>query len=45
MHAIRITNNGDASVLKYQEVPTPVPGTGDALVQLHAVMEKKHKVC
>jgi D-arabinose 1-dehydrogenase-like Zn-dependent alcohol dehydrogenase len=28
---------GDASVLKFAEVPTPVPGRDEALVKVHAV--------
>ncbi len=36
MKAIRVTSNGDASVLQIQDVPTPVPGPGEVLVQLQA---------
>lgn len=36
MKAIHITQTGDASVLSYQEVPTPAPGKGEALVKLKA---------
>lgn len=37
MKAIKITNNGDASVLKLSTMePTPVPGAGQVLVRIHA---------
>jgi NADPH:quinone reductase-like Zn-dependent oxidoreductase len=34
MKAIRITQNGDASVLQVQSLPQPKPGNGEALVRL-----------
>ncbi len=34
MKAIRIHQTGDASVLKLEEIPTPQPGPGEALVKL-----------
>jgi NADPH:quinone reductase len=36
MQAIRITQNGDASVLQVQSLPQPKPGNGEALVRLKA---------
>src|SRR5919198_6693284 len=36
MKAIRITQNGDASVLQVQSLPQPKPGNGEALVRLRA---------
>ncbi|MBN9287878.1 MAG: NADPH:quinone reductase [Gammaproteobacteria bacterium 39-13] len=36
MKAIRITKNGDASVLELQDLPQPKPGPGEALVRLKA---------
>jgi len=36
MKAIRIEKNGDAGVLKLQEVPKPSPGPGEALVRIKA---------
>ena len=36
MKAIRITQNGDASVLQVQSLPQPKPGNGEALVRLKA---------
>jgi NADPH2:quinone reductase len=36
MKAIRITQNGDASVLQVQNLPQPKPGNGEALVRLKA---------
>jgi NADPH2:quinone reductase len=37
MKAIRVEEFGDPSVLRVAEVPTPQPGAGEVLVQLHAV--------
>src|SRR6188472_1549150 len=37
MKASIYENYGDADVLKYAEVPTPVPGRDEALVKVHAV--------
>jgi NADPH2:quinone reductase len=36
MKAIQIASNGDASVLKLEEIATPTPGKGQALVRLKA---------
>ena len=35
--AIRIHANGGPEVLKYEDVPTPEPGPGEALIRHHAV--------
>jgi len=37
MKAIRIEQNGGPEVLRYEEVPTPTPGPGEALVKIEAV--------
>ena len=37
MKAIRIQQNGGPEVLKLEEVPTPQPGPGQALVKLEAI--------
>lgn len=37
MKAIRIHTTGDPEVLRLEDVPTPTPGSGQALVRLHAV--------
>jgi NADPH2:quinone reductase len=34
MKAIRVSQNGDNSVLKLQDIPTPQPGAGEALIRL-----------
>ena len=36
MKAVRIHNYGDASVLKYEDAPRPVPGEGEILIRVHA---------
>lgn len=36
VHGIRVFENGDANVLKYEEYDLPAPGPGEALVRLHA---------
>jgi NADPH2:quinone reductase len=36
MQAIQITQTGGAEVLQLRELPTPVPGPGEALVQIEA---------
>ena len=36
MHAIRVSRNGDPSVLEYVSVEKPVPGKGEALVRVEA---------
>src|SRR4030095_9733242 len=36
MHALRAHERCGAESLRYEEAPDPVPGTGDALVQVHA---------
>jgi NADPH2:quinone reductase len=36
MKAIRIHETGSPEMLRYDDVPTPVPGRGQALVRLHA---------
>ena len=36
MKAIRVTQNGDPSVLQLQEIPQPTAGPGEALVCVHA---------
>ena len=37
MKAIRVAQYGDPSVLKLEDIPQPKPGTGEALVRVHAV--------
>jgi NADPH:quinone reductase len=37
MHAIEIERHGAAEVLEYKEVPDPVPGEGQALVDVEAI--------
>jgi len=37
MKAVRIHENGGAEVLRYEEVATPAPGAGEALVKIEAV--------
>ncbi len=37
MNAIRVTKQGGPEVLTYEELPTPSPGPGEALVRLEAV--------
>lgn len=37
MQAIRVHRTGGPEVLRYEQVEQPVPGPGEALVQLHAV--------
>jgi NADPH2:quinone reductase len=37
MKAIQITETGGPDVLKYVELPTPKPGTGEVLVKAHAI--------
>jgi NADPH2:quinone reductase len=37
MHAIRIHQYGGPEVLSYEEIPTPQPGAGEALVKLKAI--------
>ncbi|WP_426502986.1 NAD(P)H-binding protein [Dactylosporangium sp. McL0621] len=36
MKAARIHEHGDASVIRYEEVPRPVPGPGDVLIRVAA---------
>lgn len=36
MKALRFNNFGDMSVLHVEELPTPVPGPGEVLIQVHA---------
>ena len=36
MKAMRVTQYGDPSVLKLEEVERPKPGPGEALVRVHA---------
>ena len=36
MKAIRIHEEGGPEVLRYEEVPDPVPGPGEVLVELRA---------
>jgi len=36
MKALRFSSFGDVSVLRVEELPTPVPGPGEVLVQVHA---------
>ena len=35
--AIRIHTHGGPEVMKYEDVPTPEPGPGEALIRHHAV--------
>ena len=35
--AIRIHANGGPDVMKWEDVPTPEPGPGEALIRHHAV--------
>ena len=37
MNAIRVHEFGDPEVLRLEEVPTPRPGPGQVLVQMHAI--------
>ncbi|MET9560829.1 NADP-dependent oxidoreductase [Streptomyces tauricus] len=37
MRAIRLHEHGGPEVLRYDEVPVPVPGPGEVLVRVHAV--------
>jgi len=37
MRAIRLHEHGGPEVLTADEVPVPVPGTGEVLVRVHAV--------
>lgn len=37
MHAIRISEHGDAKVLHYEEVPVPEPKEGEARVKIQAI--------
>ena len=37
MKAVQITETGAPEVLKYVEVPTPKPGSGEVLVKAHAI--------
>jgi NADPH2:quinone reductase len=37
MKAIRVHEFGDPEVLRFEEVPTPQPGAGQVLVQIHAI--------
>jgi len=37
MKAIRVNQFGDASVLKLEDVPDPIPGPGQVVVELHAI--------
>jgi NADPH2:quinone reductase len=37
MHAIRVSQPGGPEALEYQDIPTPEPGTGQALVQVKAI--------
>jgi NADPH2:quinone reductase len=37
MNAIRVSQTGGPEVLRYEELPTPAPGPGDALVRIEAV--------
>ncbi|HXA77212.1 MAG TPA: quinone oxidoreductase [Candidatus Acidoferrales bacterium] len=36
MKAMRVTQNGDPSIIQLQEIPQPVAGPGEALVRVHA---------
>ena len=36
-HAIRISAFGDSSVMRYEEIPTPTPKPGEAVVSIEAV--------
>jgi NADPH2:quinone reductase len=36
MHAVRVHENGGPEVLRYEEIPVPTPGAGQALVRLEA---------
>lgn len=35
MQALRFERTGDPSVLSFQELPVPVPGPGQILVEIH----------
>jgi NADPH:quinone reductase len=37
MQAVVLRKFGDPEVLRYEEVPTPIPGPGEVLVRVHAV--------
>lgn len=37
MHAVRISKTGGPEVLRYEEVPSPAPGPGQAVVRLRAI--------
>lgn len=37
MRAIRLHEHGGPDVLRYEQVPLPQPGPGEALVRVHAV--------
>lgn len=37
MQAVVLRKFGDPEVLRYEEVPTPIPGPGKVLVRVHAV--------
>ena len=37
MKAVRVHQYGGLEALKYEEVPTPEPGEGEARVKIHAV--------
>jgi NADPH2:quinone reductase len=37
MNAVRVHQPGGPDVLRYEEVPTPLPGQGEALVRLQAI--------
>ncbi len=36
MHAINVSQTGEPNVLELVEVPNPIPGTGEVLVQVAA---------
>jgi NADPH:quinone reductase len=36
MHAVRIHAYGGPEVMRFEELPTPTPGAGEALVRIHA---------